>query len=179
MAIAPIIAPHKTREIVSRALGARIQANHAMPMLQGTFGMGTPLPAYGIFNKGLSSSDPLLRVRLSGWRYPLLREPLGGIVLVSTHGKEVRFAGVCDGRLVDRIFGACACAEREFAQRSATYQPRLLELPAVDLYALWMFLPAGKSQFLPLADDYGQAGWMGRREMNTLINNQWAELGGA
>lgn len=109
------------------------------------------LPIFSLTtNDSLATKSYLESARQVGWRR-LLRKSgqIGFIDLRSTEAPDgLCFAGVTWGELPKRFFDATDTA-KNFAQGEDHYDAKVLESPALNIYALWVSGP--RTTFIPYA----------------------------
>ncbi len=138
------------RHIIHRALRRRLERRTAGRIPAGFAQTGMPLPAYRLTRNAAATPDALSHVKRTGWRYPVLIDAIPALAYLQDSQARLQFRGMAEGLLPRRLFQAAALAERVLEAVDATFKPRLLEVPALHLYALWFYAPRGASRFILL-----------------------------
>ncbi len=152
MAIIRAREPVRGREIVHAALRRTIREDHPVPLLRNFGQTGAPLPIYRIGPTGIAHPHPITRAKKIGWRYPIVNGGSPGLACLLQKSDCLEFSGVSDGQFPERLFDAAAVAEEQLGHLERKFQPRLLEIPSLRLYLLWLFSPRRESRFIPLTD---------------------------
>lgn len=152
------VEPQQGRAIVHEALRRRLHGTPAVPMSLGIAQTGTPIPVYRLTRRGAAKAEPLSSVRKVGWRYPVLIAETSHLAYVRESSHGLQFGGMGEGILPQRLFEAAGLVERELQAVEESFQPRLLEIPSLRLYALWLYAPRGASRFVRLIDGFGANG---------------------
>ena len=141
MAIKANTGPIAGREVMHRELAARApQAATFSTPLGGAPQAGSPIPVYHLSMERLNDRDPLAEATITSWRYPIV----GGIqvgfadIRASEDGATATFGGLSHGIFSERFIQASLLAERTLADRQEDFQPRLLDMPALQFAALWL-----------------------------------------
>jgi hypothetical protein len=92
----------------------------------------------------------LAQARRVGWRYPVLVGDIQCLAYLRESTAGLRFGGITEGVLPRRVFEAAAVVENGLKSIDAEFQPRLLEIPSLHFYALWLYRRGGASRFVPL-----------------------------
>lgn len=155
MPITSHVGPLDGRSILEQALSTRQGAAPAMAApLGGTPFAGSPLPVYHLALHDLDGEAPLDRAVRTGWRYPVvggLEPGLADIREAASGRGASSFGGLSQGLLPRRLLEASQLAETALAGRAQSYEPRMLEVPAVLFSALWLH-GADDEAFVSLLD---------------------------
>jgi hypothetical protein len=152
MAIKAHAGPSDGRSVMEDALSRRARnRTHFATPLGGAPQSASPLPFYFLGIDALKAPDPLQAARIKGWRYPILGGIKAGLAAVRSPAGSgpSEFAGLTHGLLVDRLLQACLLAEQALGTSAEQYQPRLLDVPALQYAALWLEAPT-RRQFIAL-----------------------------
>ena len=140
------------RDIVNDALRQRAHRAQQSPALRGSPQTGAPLPVYLLGREEALLSDPLGAAKLIGWKYPVIGGDSPGIASLLIAPDGLKFAGINHGPLPERLLDAAVLADRNLGPLEETFEPRLLEIPALRLYALWLFRNDRENFFVSLMD---------------------------
>jgi hypothetical protein len=99
-----------------------------------------------------SRPKPLARARRTGWRYPIVGDAGAGLGHLRQTRRGLVFAGISEGPLAGRVLHAAAVAETELSDSAHSFELRLLDIPALRIFALWLRARRGPSYFVPLTD---------------------------
>ena len=157
MAVFTQAKPAGGREILHRALRKRFHRRPAVTMPRGIAQTGTPMPAYRLTRRAAAQAKPLSRAREVGWRYPVLVGGTPCLACLRNSSYGLQYGGMGEGILPQRLFEAAALAVKELDSIEGRFQPRLLEIPALRLFALWLFAPRRASRFIVLVAGYGSS----------------------
>jgi hypothetical protein len=156
MAIKSHQGPSDGLTVMAAALAARAPAKTAVFSLIGeTSHAGKPVPFYHLsLEKVKNGGDAALEQAVkTGWRYPILGSGKTG--LVDIRGEEgvkgALFGGLSHGIVTERFLEASALVEKQLAGSAEEYEPRLLDVPALNFMALWLMGP-GQNWFVPLLE---------------------------
>lgn len=141
MAIKSNAGPIHGRAVMQKALAARApQARAFSTPLGGAPQTGSPVPVYHLPLDRLQDSDPLAAVTLTSWRYPVIGGLHPGLADIreGQDGRTASFGGLSHGILADRFMLASMLAEQELAGQPEEFEPRLLDVPALQFAALWL-----------------------------------------
>jgi hypothetical protein len=94
-----------------------------------------PIPVF-VLQLDQISDGFLQRARRRGWRYLLVDTGSAADV-----GENAEFDSILHGDLPARLMQACERASVMFAERPEVFEPRMLEIPALYVAALWIFGP--------------------------------------
>jgi hypothetical protein len=125
---------------------------HNIPALRNAPHTGQPLPVYRLSRRAALGKAPLSHVRHIGWKYPLIGGDECGLVFLAETHEGLRYAGINSGDFPRCVMDAAVLAERELHADERNYEPRLLEIPELKLYALWLRAERGKSRFVLLSE---------------------------
>ena len=143
-------------DVVRQALAARMpQAKNFSTPLGGAPQTGSPVPFYHLSLAQLDSADPLASATITGWRYPVVGGINPGLVDVreGSNVTPATFAGLIHGIMVQRFMQASLLAEQTLASQTDVYQPRLLDVPALQFAALWLH-GTSTNYFISLLDGH-------------------------
>jgi hypothetical protein len=153
MTIKGQIEPVGGRDIVNTALSQRSHRTEHLPALHGSPQTGAPLPVYLISRDEALSSDPLSEAKLIGWKYPIVGGRSDGLAfLLRVAPTDLKFAGISHGPLPRRLLEAAVLADNHLGSLTEEFEPRLLEIPALHIYALWLHRAERKNVFISLMD---------------------------
>lgn len=145
--------PIDGRAVMQQALATRVpQAEMFSTPLGGAPQTGSPVPFYHLSLDALTEPNPLEFATMTGWQYPVV----GGIDPGLADIRDVpdgpsSFAGLSHGLLAQRFIQASLLAEQALAAQAEEYQPRLLDIPALQFAALWLY-GTTTSYFVSLLD---------------------------
>jgi hypothetical protein len=142
--------PAGGRDFVNDELGKRSHRARHLLALSGTPQTGAPLPVYLLGRDEAAASDPLSAAKLAGWRYPIVGGASAGLASVSKDSSGFKFTGINNGTLPQRLLDAAILADQTLGPRAERYEARLLEIPALRIYALWLAGPT--NYFVSLLD---------------------------
>jgi len=151
MSFAKSPAPSAGSRLVRAALRKRLHQDHHLELLRGSLQIGAPLPVYRLGTAGIRKANPLTGARKSGWCYPLQAGQSKGVAFVAHCRRGPVFAGINGGAFAERLFNAADLAVRELAANAVRFEPRLVEIPVLRIYALWLFARGGQSRFVSLS----------------------------
>jgi hypothetical protein len=137
---------------VHDALARRIHRSGDFSAIQETLKVGAPLPVYTLGPERLLANRSLSAATRMGWRYPIVDGAKSGLATVFDGDGALKFAGLSFGENAQRLLQAAAIAENELAGRAERFEPRLLEIPSLQISALWLY--GGRSFFVPIVDGY-------------------------
>ena len=155
MAIKSHTGPADGRAVMEAALSTRTpnRMRFTTP-LGGAPQSASPVPFFHLSIDQLAGVDPLGTATMTGWRYPIVggikpgladvRGPTGG-------GAGSQFGGLSHGLMAQRFLEAAILAEQQLGDSAEVYQPRLLDVPALQYAALWLESPTGR-RFVPLLE---------------------------
>lgn len=123
-----------------------------MPSLRGSPRTGSPLPVYRMGGTNTALPNSLRRAKIRGWQYPLIGGESPGLVHLSKAHDGLKYAGVTEGPFVRRLLDAASLAEERLADSSQMFEPRLLEIPALQIYLLWLRPKQGANIFVSLSE---------------------------
>ena len=152
--------PPGGRDIVNTALSRRSHRAQYLPALRGSPQTGAPLPVYLISRDEALSPDPLGAAKLIGWEYPIVGGDSAGLAFLLITPDVPKFAGISHGPLPGRLLDAAVLADKHLESMAEEFEPRLLEIPALHIYALWLFRAEGESFFISLMDEHPPASSM-------------------
>ena len=147
------IEPVGGREIVHAALSHRSHRGQYLPALCGSPQTGAPLPVYVISCDEALFPDPLGAAKLIGWKYPIVGGDSAGLAFLLITPDGLKFAGISHGPLPGRLLEAAVVADKHLESVAEEFEPRLLEIPALHIYALWLFRAEGENFFISLMDE--------------------------
>lgn len=143
--------PDGSREILHQALRQRLHRSRHLPSLRGSPQIGAPLPIYLLRAASLSPPVRLSQAKPIGWRYPILGGGAPGLATLLKERGSAKYAGLSHGPLARRIVEAASLIATKTPSLES-YSLRLLEIPALRTYALWLFAPRQASWFVSLLD---------------------------
>lgn len=148
--------PAGGRDVVNRALAVRMGSLRAAASpMGGSVGFGSPVPVYHIgLDSVTNQADPLTAARQTSWRFPVIGAGAGspaGLVTVRETATDPSFEGLSHGVLAQNFLRAASLAEQTFGSSPDVFDPRLLEVPALQYAALWL-VGGGTNHFIPLLD---------------------------
>lgn len=146
--------PARGRGIVHNALSQRAHRFQYVPVLRGSPQIGAPLPIYLLSRDGASLPVPLSAAKMVGWRYPIIGGSAVGLASLLKEPDGLKFAGISQGTLPERLLNAAVLADEKLGSRTKKFEPRLLEIPSLRIYALWLYASRGQSFFIPLMDGH-------------------------
>lgn len=150
----PIVIPREpegARETVHEALGRRIPRAQFLTPLGGAQPQTTsPLPLYNLGLDQALGPDPVEKAKLVGWRYPVVGGPQAGLAHLTSGPEGLTYSGLSHGHFPQRLLDATAVAEQALGAAPEAYEARLLQIPALRIFALW--LSGKQDRFVILAD---------------------------
>jgi hypothetical protein len=152
MPIVSQLQPKNAREIVHMALGQRLHRAEHAASLRGAPRTGAALPVYRIAKANISDRTLLSRAKKIGWRYPLVGGECPGLVHLVTVRGGFEFGGITEGIFAQRLLDAALLAEHALSKHKKKFQPRLLDIPALHVHALWLRSPRGTNYFIALSE---------------------------
>jgi hypothetical protein len=131
--------PTGGRDIIHAALSARLPQTRSLRAAKvGAVQTGHPLPVYVLTRQDAQLPDPLARATLAGWSYPIVGGQEPGLASLSGTPDTPHFSGTTEGSLPQRLLEAAELAERQLADDPEVYEPRLLDMPALRMFCLWL-----------------------------------------
>jgi hypothetical protein len=110
------------------------------------------MPAFTVALEDCTRVKFLDAARPTGWRYIVT---VGDQVFIAALGDEpsnkLEFQSLTRGGLADRLAAALAVAETVTQGETSVSELRLLELPALYLYSVW--LHGDEDRFIPFVDE--------------------------
>jgi hypothetical protein len=152
MPIKSRIEPVGGRDIVNTALSQSSYRSQYLPALRGSPQTGTPLSVYLLSRDEALLPDPFSAARLIGWKYPIIGGDSPGLAFLLIAPDGLKFAGISHGPLPNRLLDAAVLANNHLESLVEEFEPRLLEIPALRIYALWLFRAEGENIFISLMD---------------------------
>lgn len=146
------IEPIGGRDIVNTALSQRSHRARHLPVLRGSPQTGAPLPVYLINRDEALFPDPLSAAKLIGWKYPIVGGDSAGLAFLLITPDGLKFAGISHGPLPNRLLDAAVLADNHLESLAEEFEPRLLEIPALHIHALWLFCAERENVFISLMD---------------------------
>jgi hypothetical protein len=146
------IEPVGGRDIVNTALSQRSHRSQHLPALGGSPQTGAPLPVYLLSRDEALLPDPLSAARLIGWKYPIIGGDSPGLAFLLIAPDGLKFGGISHGPLPSRLLDAAVLADNHLESLAEEFEPRLLEIPALHIYALWLFHAERENFFVSLMD---------------------------
>lgn len=144
MTVAPSTPPPGGEQIVAAALAQRREKTVRIASLIGVPMIGAPLPMYNIRYDQTQRQDPVKAAQLVGWRYPIIGGEKPGLAHLSPQADGDDYAGLTHGYLPERLLAAARLAEERLGDSPDIYEPRLLQIPSLNIIALWMAGSADK-----------------------------------
>lgn len=157
MPIKSQIEPVDGRDIVKIALGRRSHRAQHLTALRGSPQIGAPLSVYLISGDKALSDDDLSTAELIGWKYPIVGGDSIGLAFLLITPEGVKFAGISHGPLPNRLLEAAILADEHLKSLGGEFELRLLEIPALHIFALWLCGAEGKNEFISLIDGQSPA----------------------
>ena len=154
MTIKTQVEPAGGRDIVHSALSQRSHRAKHFPSLSGTPQTGAPLPVYLLSRDEASLQNPLANAKLIGWKYPILGGDSVGLASLLITEDGLKFAGINHGLLSGRLLDAAVLADSKQGPLAKEFEPRLLEIPSLRIYALWLFCTGSENSFISLMDGH-------------------------
>ena len=153
MTIKRLDGPPDGQKVMMRELGKRIPAaaRFATP-LGGAPQAGSPVPFYHLGLEDLTKQSPLSKATVTGWRFPIVGGIHPGLAIIAgmADGSSSTFEGLSHGLIAARFIQAALLANEKLGSDVAEYEPRLLDVPALQFAALW--LHGQKNWFIPLLE---------------------------
>jgi hypothetical protein len=133
------------------------------------YDVSEPVPVYGIDLETAARNGELSFARQVGWRYLLSERDTFAIADIESDPDDVteRFNSLTRGRVADAFAKALEVAETTATASAETYDLRALELPSINMGAIWLFR-AGKSIFVPYLDSARLQGSVPRQDNGFL-----------
>ena len=144
--------PAEGRRIVNDALALRMRRAPSLPPLCGFPRIGVPLPVYHLSRKEAALGDPVSTAKMIGWRYAVVGGTLPGVASLKEEAGVLSYAGLTHGTAVERLLDAAVLAEDTLGSAAEEFEPRVIEIPSLRLYALWLFGRSGLSFYVVLED---------------------------
>lgn len=153
MTLKQVVAPAGANEALDKALESRFPGVVMRGRAAGL--VNTPLEPVPCFHLGLDAlgdQAPLEHAVQTGWRFVVEPDARTALAKLSNEsdGTPPRFQGLAHGLLVQRFQQALAFAQQYLGPVQDEYEPRLLDVPAVDYMALW--LKGAQDKFIALLD---------------------------
>jgi hypothetical protein len=126
-----------------------------LPSLKGSPKIGTPLPNYILDPGDVSRSSPLAAARRVGWKYPVVDGAAPGLATLVEKAGTLAYTGINHGISAERLIDAAILADDNLRSTVDEFEPRILEIPALRLYALWLY---GVQSFFVVLADGGRPG---------------------
>ena len=145
--------PPDGHKVVLQELGKRMPraAQFATP-LGGAPQACSPVPCYHLGLEDLKKRAPLGKAMVTGWRFPIVGGIHPGLAIIRglKDGSSSTFEGLSQGIIAARFVQAALLADEKLGAEVAEYEPRLLDVPALQFAALW--LAGKKNWFIPLLE---------------------------
>ena len=140
MAIESNVGPVNGRSVLQKALTDRApQAFIFSSPLRGNPQTGSPVPVYHLTLEQTQGQKPVAGARMTRWLYPVIGGFHPGLADIrDSNDGLTRFAGLSHGILAKRFLEASLFAEQALEDEPESFQPRLLEVPALRFAALWL-----------------------------------------
>lgn len=145
--------PAGARNILHASLSSRIRSARHILALRGSPRTGAPLPIYRISYAEAASSSPLRKARKVGWQYPIVGGDAPGLGHLIKRRDGLTFAGVSEGGLAQSLLDAARLAEEKLQKLKKKFSARLLEIPSLRIYALWLHSRDKKDFFIFLGEE--------------------------
>lgn len=146
------------RAFVEHELSKRASSRLYTGLLGSAPEIGTEIPAYVIHYSSLRGGGDVNIAIKRGARYPIRGDNSLGLAVINlTKGRRPTFGGLLFGELPKRLVRAARFVEQQLVNSATVYEPRLLEIPALQIASLWL---VGEMEeiFVPLVDGKGKAG---------------------
>jgi len=98
--------------------------------------LSDPLPIFTVPIGKITQTDFLKSAAQTGWRYFVSGGGEDAVADVAPNGES--FARLTKGEFATRLGEATAMAEAKYGAAPEVYEPRVLELPGLQLFALWL-----------------------------------------
>jgi hypothetical protein len=144
------IGPAEGLAIIEKELQSRASRVAQIPSLNGSPSLLDPVAVFHLDFKSVEYGPGLKQARRVAWWYVIVGGVKPAIATLQDSGQGLRFAGIAHGPLAERFLEACVLADRELGSAAATYEPRIFDMPALDLIALWLF--GNDQRFISLMD---------------------------
>jgi hypothetical protein len=142
--------PYKVKELALQQLRARLPAKEYIVALQGSPALSEGVPIYSISPRALKWPNALAMAKRSGWCFLIAHGKEPGTAVVRKYRSQWSFAGIGLKDFAHRFVTSIRKAETTCAS-GKYFDLRLLEIPAVHFYSIWLFSEGGRSRVLPLA----------------------------
>ncbi len=143
--------PEGARETVHEALGRRMpRAEFLTPLGGGAPETTSPLPLYNVGLDHALGPDPVANATLVGWRYPVVGGAQPGLAHLTAGPDGLTYGGLSHGAFPQRLLDATGVADQALGDAPESYEARLLQIPALRIFALW--LAGERDHFVVLAD---------------------------
>jgi len=117
-----------------------------------------PHPVYTTDLEDVAAGRAIESARLVGWRY-LISEQEGAGRVAEVHWDESAgthcFGGVTEGAFVDETLAALAELERREEIEQDDYELRVLRIPGLFVFAVWLRADVGEDIVVPLGPTFG------------------------
>lgn len=133
--------PINGRTVMQEALSDRMTQTRTTGSPLGGFPQtGAPLPVYDLPLLQIQDAHPLDAATLTSWRYPVIGGLHPGLADIreSKSGGLASFGGLSHGPMAARLIQASLLAEQTIGAKPEHYEPRLLDVPALQFSALWL-----------------------------------------
>jgi hypothetical protein len=108
-----------------------------------------PMPLFVVRLDQIDQTDFIRYAKPVSWRYLILGDgPVAVAELKEGPQKQGRFSTLIHGDLAARLAAATRSAEEKYGNSGIEYEPRILEIPALYITALW--LHGQKDAFFPM-----------------------------
>lgn len=140
------------RKTLHEALRLRVAARD--PWLQGSPRTLAGLPVYTLAWSDVSRGAFAAKARRTGWVYPVVggKSPALALLAMDEAGRPA-YAGAIASSLARRLLRAGARAEAELGAARTRFHPRILEIPSLRLFALWLHAPRDASRFVAITHE--------------------------
>lgn len=154
MAIFKQKAPNSGFEILKSALADLELQSNALAMGGTALEISEPIPAYVLDLPDAAAGDIPANARQVGWRY-VMKNPDGSLATADLDAEaddETSFNKITEGPIVDRFGRALEVAEETFGSANDDIEIRVLDVPSVNMAAIWM-QASNRIAFIPFLDE--------------------------
>lgn len=147
--------------LVHRELGRRLVAKEHIPVLRGEPKIGSGIPMFSIAPKTVKTENLLARSKHTGWCFPIVDGEVPGIAVIRSQDEGPSYHGILGSDFAKRLMTALRKAEAKHSKDKA-YELRLLELPHLRYFAVWLHADKRRGKIIALASP-------GKRQAEDLI----------
>jgi hypothetical protein len=159
MAIKAGSAPHDAKSKLSKAMRhlLRTQPSADAPVMAGSVPVTSqPMPVFTLKLNDIQQGEFSKTAEQTGWRYLVVNGDASvGLADLKRSDGGSEFSGLTKGPIVKNFEDAVELADKNYAKDRSNYELRVLEIPAVNVAAVW--LHGDKDVFIP----YMEAGKLG------------------